>query len=72
MKRAVSSGNLGVLLQTELMPTNVVTTEEHRLTGHRGAVLCLALHQDRFLISSSTDLTIKVQHLAFAHVWAAY
>jgi hypothetical protein len=39
----------------------VITADEQRLTGHAGAVLCLALLDDRRLFSSSTDLTIKVK-----------
>ena len=34
--------------------------EEHLLTGHTGAVVCLAMYQDRLLFSGSTDCTIKV------------
>ncbi len=37
----------------------VVTAEDQQLTGHTGALLCLALLDDRLLFSSSTDLTIK-------------
>lgn len=38
---------------------HVVTGEDQRLTGHTGALLCLALLDNRLLFSSSTDLTIK-------------
>lgn len=38
---------------------HVVTGEDQRLTGHTGALLCLALLDKRLLFSSSTDLTIK-------------
>ncbi|KAK9917148.1 hypothetical protein WJX75_001304 [Coccomyxa subellipsoidea] len=41
----------------------VVTAENQRLTGHTGALLCLALLDSRLLFSSSTDLTIKVWDL---------
>ena len=34
--------------------------EEHLLTGHTGAVVCLAMYEDRLLFSGSTDCTIKV------------
>ena len=34
--------------------------EEHLLTGHTGAVVCLATYEDRLLFSGSTDCTIKV------------
>lgn len=34
--------------------------EEHLLTGHSGAVVCLAMYGDRLLFSGSTDCTIKV------------
>ncbi|DBB02245.1 TPA: hypothetical protein ACH3X3_011267 [Trebouxia sp. C0006] len=34
--------------------------EEHLLTGHMGAVVCLAMYEDRLLFSGSTDCTIKV------------
>ncbi|CAL8463359.1 g2893 [Coccomyxa elongata] len=43
---------------------HVVTGEDQRLTGHTGALLCLALLDKRLLFSSSTDLTIKVWDLA--------
>ena len=36
------------------------TLEEHLLTGHSGAVVCLAMYQDHLLFSGSTDCTIKV------------
>lgn len=36
--------------------------EEHLLTGHTGAVVCLAMYQDRLLFSGSTDCTIRVGH----------
>ena len=39
----------------------VVTAENQRLTGHTGALLCLALLDSRLLFSSSTDLTIKAR-----------
>ena len=38
----------------------VVTSEEHLLTGHTGAVVCMAMHEDRLLFTGSTDCTIKV------------
>ena len=34
--------------------------EEHLLTGHTGAVVCLAMYEDHLLFSGSTDCTIKV------------
>lgn len=40
---------------------------QHSLTGHRGAVLCFALWQDRLLFSSSADCSIKVPLLLPAH-----
>ena len=38
----------------------LATLEEHLLTGHSGAVGCLAMYQDHLLFSGSTDCTIKV------------
>ena len=38
----------------------LATSEEHLLTGHLGAVVCLAMYQDHLLFSGSTDCTIKV------------
>lgn len=38
----------------------VVSSEEHLLTGHTGAVVCMAMHEDRLLFTGSTDCTIKV------------
>ena len=38
----------------------LLTFEEHLLTGHQGAVVCLAMFEDRLLFSGSTDCTIKV------------
>ena len=38
----------------------IVKREDQRLTGHRGALLALALCGDRTLFSASTDLSIKV------------
>lgn len=38
----------------------LATSEEHLLTGHSGAVVCLAMYQDHLLFSGSTDCTIKV------------
>lgn len=38
----------------------LATSEEHLLTGHSGAVVCLALYEDYLLFSGSTDCTIKV------------
>ena len=38
----------------------VVSGEEHRLTGHSQAVLCLAMAPGRLLLSGSADCTIKV------------
>lgn len=35
-------------------------SEEHLLTGHTGAVVCLATYQDCLLLSGSTDCTVKV------------
>ncbi|KAL3135302.1 hypothetical protein ABBQ32_007500 [Trebouxia sp. C0010 RCD-2024] len=40
----------------------LATSEEHLLTGHSGAVVCLALYEDYLLFSGSTDCTIKVWH----------
>lgn len=39
---------------------SVATSEEHLLTGHSGAVVCVAMHEDRLLFTGSTDCTIKV------------
>lgn len=39
----------------------VAAAEEQRLTGHRGALLCLAAARDGRLFSASTDLSIKVR-----------
>lgn len=39
------------------------TFEEHLLTGHLGAVVCLAMFEDCLLFSGSTDCTIKVHLL---------
>lgn len=38
----------------------LATAEEHLLTGHSGAVVCLAMYEDHLLFSGSTDCTIKV------------
>lgn len=37
-----------------------VTSEEHRLTGHVGSVLCARVYRGRLLFSSSTDGSLKV------------
>ena len=42
----------------------LATSEEHLLTGHLGAVVCLAMYEDRLLFSGSTDCTIKVHLLS--------
>lgn len=50
----------------------LATSEEHLLTGHLGAVVCLAMYEDRLLFSGSTDCTIKVHLLCghfFPDVW---
>lgn len=38
-----------------------VTAEEHRLTGHRGSVLCARVYRGQLLFSGSTDGSLKVQ-----------
>eukprot|EP00884_Botryococcus_braunii_P000756 jgi/Botrbrau1/10681/Bobra.139_2s0011.1 len=58
IQRVASSG----VLQTEADLQHVTVQEEHRLTGHQGSILCLALHRN-LLFSSSADLTIKVWDL---------
>ena len=40
----------------------VVSGEEHRLTGHSQAVLCLTMAPGRLLLSGSADCTIKVSN----------
>ena len=47
----------------------LATSEEHLLTGHLGAVVCLAMYQDHLLFSGSTDCTIKVS--AYPDVWCS-
>lgn len=44
----------------------VATSEEHLLTGHTGAVVCVAMHEERLLFTGSTDCTIKVLPLLSA------
>jgi hypothetical protein len=55
MQRVASTGGLPNECEQQL----VISQEEHRLTGHKGAILCLAFHNN-LLFSSSADLTIKV------------
>ena len=43
-------------------------SEEHLLTGHSGAVVCAAMHEDRLLFTGSTDCTIKVQTLLYSQL----
>lgn len=54
---AVASATPGAAAQAA---PEVVSGEEHRLTGHSQAVLCLAMAPGRLLLSGSADCTIKV------------
>ena len=54
---AVASGTPGA---ASAAAPEVVSGEEHRLTGHSQAVLCLAMAPGRLLLSGSADCTIKV------------
>lgn len=38
----------------------MVVAEDHQLTGHRSSVLCMRVHGTRFLVSGSSDGTLKV------------
>jgi len=51
--------------------TSKAVVEEHLLTGHTGAVVCLAMCEDRLLFSGSTDCTIKVSNCHWLHYDAA-
>lgn len=53
-----ASGSLSMALAAEA-GAKVVVAEEHRLTGHAGAVLCMRVHQQRLLFTGSTDGLIK-------------
>ena len=46
----------------------VASSEEHLLTGHTGAVVCCAMHEDRLLFTGSTDCTIKVHTSVPCHL----
>ena len=43
------------------MQERAVQAEQHSLTGHRGPVLAMRVHQERRLFSASEDGTIKVR-----------
>ena len=78
----LSGGHMGAgrdakLKQSDSMPgplkmdegARIVTADEQRLTGHSGAVLCMALQDNCRLFSSSADLSIKVEILASSCLW---
>lgn len=57
MRLKTSDSMPGLLKMDE--GARIVTADDQRLTGHSGAVLCIALQDNRRLFSSSTDLSIK-------------
>lgn len=63
LEESSCTGASGIAVGADDGSTALPTFEEHLLTGHLGAVVCLAMYQDRLLFSGSTDCTIKVHLL---------